>query len=770
MNLFKIAFSNIKKRKAGMITLFSITIVAGLMLSVGLNLILGLNGFFEKKVNELNSSHINVYSIDSSWQNDMYIFAENYNGVTQLEVESVYQNLAVGIKNTDLSIKFGAHKINMDRNISPLKIIDELSVMPKNCVVVPLSIKNYGFKSGDDITITTNQAEHTYTIYGFFEDAEFGATQITFRRFYFSDDAFETFATDSAFRSGKYLSIRFSDPKISSKFMEAFSNNFIITIDMFIFSIESSKMYATNFISLISTFVLIFAVVVFLIALIIARFNIVNSVEDDIVSFGALKSVGYTGRQIVTSIILQYLLVAGIASIIGSLIGVFISPIIGNILAVNSSLLWVKGFNFFAFLIAFVFILAATVLIAYIAGRKTNKITPVNALRAGLLSHSYEKNKLPILKTNISLHLNLGLKNFLSNMKNNVTVFLIITLFIFASLAGLLLQYNFSKDKTALNNMIGIELYPSIIFFQDGNEGYVNEVLLDEMVNRVSYIDGTYIMYEGTNIYLEAIDDYDYKEYQGNCYKGEYPKSLDEICIGGSFAKTIGKDVGDTIKIMSNGRQAEFTICGLNQYLKEGGFVFNVTLDGFKRFYDDYEAKMIKVYLNDMSNAQNFISKFSVKFAGIAEVSDDKKYVEAVSGSLENTINLVFIIIFISTMFIIAFVLFLMISTLIRKNKKNLGILKSLGFSNWQLMRQVLYTFMPVIIFSGIIGVLLCFVAVNPVISLALRTMGMMYSSFKIPVLPSLLVTGGIILFSLAMSLAISLRTKKISAIKLIVE
>lgn len=65
--------------------------------------------------------------------------------------------------------------------------------------------------------------------------------------------------------------------------------------------------------------------------------------------------------------------------------------------------------------------------------------------------------------------------------------------------------------------------------------------------------------------------------------------------------------------------------------------------------------------------------------------------------------SIIVIVIFVLTILIALFVLYIVIKTLLVQRKQELGIYKAIGYSNWQLMVQLMGSFLP----SSVLAVLL---------------------------------------------------------------
>ncbi len=120
------------------------------------------------------------------------------------------------------------------------------------------------------------------------------------------------------------------------------------------------------------------------------------------------------------------------------------------------------------------------------------------------------------------------------------------------------------------------------------------------------------------------------------------------------------------------------------------------------------------------------------------------------------------------TVVVVAFVLFLMISALIRKQKMEFGILKAVGFKTSRLIAQLLISYVPALILGAAAGIVLGFTLVNPLLSLFLSGLGLPQAKFPIPALPAVLIGLGILGAGVLTIYLVALRLKKISPQKLI--
>ena len=112
---------------------------------------------------------------------------------------------------------------------------------------------------------------------------------------------------------------------------------------------------------------------------------------------------------------------------------------------------------------------------------------------------------------------------------------------------------------------------------------------------------------------------------------------------------------------------------------------------------------------------------------------------------------------------IIAFVLYLLVRTMLNNKKRDYGILKSLGFTTRQLILQTAMSFMPSIILSTVAGLIISSLIINPLMALFLSGLGIVKCTFAVPVGFILVAGVSIITVSFCIACLLSLKIKKIS-------
>ena len=112
---------------------------------------------------------------------------------------------------------------------------------------------------------------------------------------------------------------------------------------------------------------------------------------------------------------------------------------------------------------------------------------------------------------------------------------------------------------------------------------------------------------------------------------------------------------------------------------------------------------------------------------------------------------------------IIAFVLYLLVRTMLNQKSRDYGIMKALGFTTGQLILQTALSFMPTVLLSTAFGLTVCAFLINPLMALFLSGIGIVKCTFTIPVGFIAAVGAALALFAFGMLCLLSLRIRKIT-------
>jgi len=777
-----ISFANIRKTKGHTVSLFMMFLIAAILLNAGLLVFVNFGSFFEKITTELNTS--NVYYIMPShlYNEKINEFIKNNDNVLEMQKEdSVWTLASVPYNKSTRECNFLINDADNKRELSKWKFVGEHLATDSTSIFIPYVMKiDGGYNLNDKFVMTFKEKTITFTIKGFTDDALFSSLDTGILGVYLPHETFQKVHQELGDKQD--TTIVFANLKKVNKDMDTEINEIIkqdggvATADDFstLFSLDLSlvRMSRTIMASIISVMLVAFSAIISIVCLIVVKFRIGNSIEDDMTKIGSLKAVGYTSRQIISSVVTQFTLIAIAGSIVGIALSYLTTPALSDVFAHQSGLMWVQGFDGVISSIVLLAILLVVIIVSLIAARRINKLNPIVALRGGITTHSFRKNHMPLNTSRGSLPMVLAFKSILQNMKQSLMIAFILAAVSFASTFSIVMFYNTMIDTTAFAETPGIEISNALAVMNPETDNTKIEESIKNMsgVWKTQYIDETMVKYDNTDASTFVMDDYSKKE-TNTVYEGRYPLHSNEVVLAGQLANMIQKDIGDSVTLKIGDKQASFIITGLSQGSSMGGLNASIRSDGLAILNPNFKQQIFQIYLNKETNAAEFVSDLKNQFGdSLVTTIDMDKSMEQGMGVYISVVSKVGIVMLFTTILVVILVLYFVINSLVIRKKRELGIQKAIGFTTFQLMNQLSLGFLPPIIIGVFIGSLIGITQTNTIMSVAQRSMGIMKANFIITPVWIALFGACIVILSYITSMLITYSIRKISAYALVSE
>ena len=778
MNL---ALANIRKSKSATTSLFIFILVAALLLNIGVMVITQVSAFFDSKVEQLKDPHATLMMYKASYNSMYEEFIKSYPAVTETETEDIItMNIAkYKFGNSELASNAAIFNADQDRRIGAIKLIEKLDTLSTRDIYIPYSFKtNGGYQLGDNFTITYQEKEYHYRIAGFFETTMMGTTSMGIMKFMLPEIPYKALQDElDGMSKGTIISAVMDDQTQSTKLLHDFTLKFPQSTDsestsyIWELDIEVVKSVNTLTINIIAMILVAFAAIIVLVSLIVIKYRVSNSIDDGMANIGTLKAIGYTSRQILLSIIVQFSLIAFSASVVGVGLSYCLMPIIGNIISSISGFLWIQKFDILINFINIFIVVLCVVIVTLFSAFRVRKIQPVAALRGGIHTHSFRKNYLPLDNTRGGLQFLLALKSMLIHAKQNLMIVLIIIALTFASVFSVVLYYNIASDKTAFVELFGAE--PSNVMIAVKSDADTRELLsqlkqMDE-VRKVNIFDLITTKIDGQTVYATVTDHYNELE-NNTVYEGRQPRHENEIAISWVVSKQIDKGIGDTVEVEYGTNKTSFLVTGLSQSIGNLGQIASLTMEGMNQLQSDYKGTTLHVYLDGIGN-QDFMKNVQKQYGNyIEDTLDIDENIESQTSIYTTAIFAVMVMVLAINVLVVGMILYLVGTTMITKRKKEFGVMKAIGFSTIQLMNQLSISFLPVIITGVVIGGVLGLFFTNPMLSILLSSVGVKRLDFIVHLPIILMLCVGIFIFAYMVAMFVSLKIKKISPYSLIIE
>lgn len=512
----------------------------------------------------------------------------------------------------------------------------------------------------------------------------------------------------------------------------------------------------------------IMAAVIILSVIVMIGSRIISDIGEQIVSIGVLEALGYRSIEISLSYAAEYFLVALAGCIIGSFGSVILYRVLigisENLQGFSVSAVPDIG----RLLLIFGIILLAVTLLAFRKARAVRKIPPVQAFRRGIENHHFGKSHFPLRNTKQNVHLRLALKGFADHAKQNAGLTVVISITTIAVVLSFILSSYFGQGLNVIRTIAGHEISTVQIALMPGVDGpaFAEELASLPEIRKVLCSGSTAhfsvdIPEKHIKAQADVFDDYSLTE---NIFpmNGRFPEHDNEIMLTKSMSAQTGCKTGDSIVLESNGIQKEYLITGLVTSLMNAEAVY-FTADGYQRLCPTYQPNLLEIYAAEgvdhdavcalldtrygkqasdlgsgsstagssyeeriRSRAAEVMSalmqqeditqmEYSVQ-AGDTVISGNSSAIRIRSSStlfdlLQSVMSqLVSMISILTKLFmaiaaiVVALILSILMESEIRRQRKDLGIMKSMGYTSRELMLQLAFRIMPPVCLAVVIG------------------------------------------------------------------
>jgi len=507
--------------------------------------------------------------------------------------------------------------------------------------------------------------------------------------------------------------------------------------------------------------------------LIVIRFRIVNSIEENMTNIGVLKSMGYRSRQIVASYVLQFGGIALVGAVPGLVASYAFLPLISRMLLPLIALDWAPAFSAGMAAIPLLVVLFAVCLIAYISARRIGKLHPLAALRGAISQKNITRTVLPLDNSRGPLSFLLALKYLLRNKKQAIAITVIIAAVTMASVAGIAVDYNMNEGRDGFARALMGELPDANYTLKTGVDG---EAFRRRMIERpdvrkaIAYDSFYQILVEDYSVAVVVTEDCSLLEGK-TLLEGRHPENEREVALGTAISKVSGKRPGDTVTIKVGEREEDYVVTGVVQYMNFNGFNGIMTGDGVNRVDPGFTFESYNVYIAEGVNIGAALDSLEASENGnIGASFRSAEQLDAVLGSMSGIFAAVAAGIVAVTGFVVILTLYVTIKTVLLRKRRELGVQKALGFTTMQLMNQNALSFTPIILAGVALGAVAGYFLLNPMMGALLGSVGVVKTELPVPLGRTFAISGLLMAFAYIVSMALSLRIRKVSAYALVTE
>lgn len=445
--------------------------------------------------------------------------------------------------------------------------------------------------------------------------------------------------------------------------------------------------------------------------ILILRSNIKNNILKEYKSIGIYKAIGYSSKKIRKIYLYGY----GLVSICSSLLGILISiPLVTYICNIIFEYLGVYSFDLLSLGIVTVAFILFNLLVyfnVYRVLRVVNKIRPVDAINIGLTSSKEKFNK-SVIKNNSSSFA-MAINDIFKYKKNNFIILLIFTLVFYVSILFLNVANTMLTLDENLYQIFGTanadlvvaaptdieDSLKDIKKYLDKDERVEEYYLWDVTGQSKITIDNTKYKVDSGSLQATTYDKYNEEDF--SITEGRNPRNKNEVSLGVIIMKDNELKIGDYITINVEGESRELLIVGSYASMMGNGQNLRLTNDVLS---SGSNGNVAFVKLKNVEDYTGLKSDIDNKFNG---VSVDKIY-SPLRDTASQVVDTAVPISSILLVGVLAFGLLNIMNILTTSNldnRKNYGIMKSLGFNSKYIKRRSNYRIMISAILGSVIGV-----------------------------------------------------------------
>ena len=775
--IFLIARSNIRKAKGQTASIIVLILIAALMLNLWLMLSMDYKANFDRYHDRLNAEHVTL-AVDGNTDEFQEFLSEtikNDSLTSEYRLDNCMHMTGTFPYNggeMNSWFVFLEKQASLTRSIGRIEIVEEGTYT--SGVYLPMIYKTDDIAVGKPIEISIGSHTETYTICGFFNSIMLGSHNCVMTEIVLTEDLYTELENSGFAPQATLCSIRLTDKSeslnyeasLKSAVSEQYPNILMVSNCYSIVSQSRyiSQMICSGIMSAMTFFVL-------LIALVVIVSNIINYIQVNMKNLGALKAEGYTSKQLINTVLFQFLALTFVAAVTGIGLSYLLFPAVNAMMISQTGIPYHMRFLPLPLIFSLIILVGTVSLAVWFASNRIKKIEPIVALRSGIQAHNFKINHVPLERTNAPLNFALALKNTLSGAKHNVTIAVTMLVLSLIVVFSSTVYRNVIMDITPFLNLIVGETADSCINVQvEAEENFVQEANADNRVENLYLYTSLNVSHvNGAEILATLCDDFSKVNNQNTVFEGRFPKYDNEIAIAAKYAKENGFQIGDEIEITANGKQENYLICGFTQISNNLGRDCLLTRAGYERL-GTLTNTSYYINLSDEAGIDAFNLEMKEKFEGDVNTTINiRTTIEGAAGVYVSLMIMIVIGILVLSAVIITFVLYLLVRTMLNNKKLDYGILKSLGFTTGQLILQTALSFMPTVILSTVVGLIVCSMIINPVMSMFLSSIGVVKSTFTIPIAFTSAAGIGLILFAFAMACLLSLRIRKIAPRALLV-
>lgn len=497
-----------------------------------------------------------------------------------------------------------------------------------------------GYAPGDTFTFVSGGRNYPFTIAGFYSTGLYNSSRHMLKCVITDDDMVLLSAVYEEYRLIAFdTEKQFSYEEYYEKCSER-SNESVASI-VILFDKDTEKWSETNFLNVFLYMSVFLSGVTLICALFLILHKISKDMEEQMVQIGVLEALGYTSRELSCSYICEYIFTGGVGAVTGGIAAAAFSPVMDTLTRGMINRDVHTDVDILRIFIVVISIIALVTFFALSRAARVKKFPPVVAFRKGIKSHHFGGNILPLEKMRHNINLRLAFKGIGNDLRSNIGSGICIIAAGVAVMFSVYLFDFFKSGYDGLLGVMGMEIPDISMTMMSGVNGEnfcdeirkfpeVEKVLLTHaMLNKVEI--------KGSNQNSTVISYSDFSLTDNIHPKtGRFPAYDNEIMISAKREETENRHIGDNIILKGDVCEKSYIITGIVSAMNNDSMSVYMTEDGYRRIRPNDRPDTVEVTLKNEEDRPAFMDKLTAAYGASAK---DAAYEQSVQGSFEERIR-----------------------------------------------------------------------------------------------------------------------------------
>lgn len=731
----------LKKKKLQCFLIGMLLFLSSLIFTSGLSVLTSINDYVRQYYANDRFYDIILFNANENSKDDILQWCEKnrkINDVIAIDGAASGNDLYYNGKNLKISL-YTIVSLEDDKNLpfelNKVSSLDNESYPKEGEVwITKIFADNFNISLGDNLIVKTKEKDISLKVTSFVNDSNQPSSIGNLVIVYTNKESFKEF---SSFVKAPMIYIDVKNNEDVSELETDLTSS--IKVGGYAFDKELLILSSTMVSSIVGGISTLASLLVFIVSVLLIRFILWNNILKDYKSIGIYKALGFSNSEILKFYIIGYSLIA----LVGSFLGAITSIPVLNYTA-NKILKYIGDFNGlksnFIVIFATIIVFSLVVIInLYFVIRRTNKISPVEALRTGVTSSKKKLTK--SLIKNTASPIALAINDIFKYKK--ISAFITLTLSLSLTLVLLFGNFNVSILKMKENTNVWVGFPKSDVTIsgplwtsRESIKEVLDQVKVDNRVKNFVY--GSISLGDVTldtkkynvksSIYNVAVMSSYSKELGFTVIEGHNPIETNEVSVTLNILKEAELSIGDYIELSINNKKNSYLISGSYNSIDSNGYGLRILSSAVEKENPNFVGSEIFLNLKEASKIESFEKEINDKFTNL-DASNAHPLIRYTLDPIPGTILPM------TYLLVIVFIAFSSISILniiimnIRDNRRNFGIMKALGFTTKEISRRFLYRILILTVFSVIVAVVLNLTVTRPIIAAAIMNLDVLIIS-----------------------------------------